>query len=252
MSVEESLAALLGSEVPSRISEETALGTGLADGYDLFESPVGQVVVTFNPDGVSSLSLAEDDFEAEFVERFKRPLIRAEAPQSWGRLIPRGIELGTPGKLPVDLRSVTPFQAAVLSQAAQIPRGEVRPYGWLARQVGRAGAVRAVGSTMARNPIPLIIPCHRVVRSDGKVGAYSLGGPDKKWKLLTVEGAEPGRLEKLAASHIRVQANASTGIFCHPTCRAIRRSKVSNVIDFKSAELAQEGGFRPCKLCKPA
>ena len=252
MSIEESLSQLIGVEPPSRISEAIALGTGLADGYNFYESPVGDVVVTFNPQGVSSLSLVEDDFESQFIERFGRPLIRAEAPRTWGGLIPQQIEAGSPGKLPVDLRSVTAFQAEVLTQAARIPRGEVRPYGWLARQVGRAGAVRAVGSTMARNPIPLIIPCHRVVRADGRVGAYSLGGPDKKWKLLSVEGAEPERLERLASGHVRVQGNASTGIFCLPTCRAIRRSKSSNVIDFDSAASAKGDGFRACKLCEPA
>ena len=115
----------------------------------------------------------------------------------------------------------------------------------------RPGAARAVGSTMASNPVPLIIPCHRVVRSDGHIGAYSLGGPDNKWRLLQSEGADPAHLEELARSGVRVQGNKSTGIYCHPTCSAIRRSKSAHVVDFHSAEEAATAGFRPCQLCRP-
>jgi O-6-methylguanine DNA methyltransferase len=252
MQLEDQLGALLGENAPDTVSVGTALGTGLADGYDLYDSPVGTVVVTFNPDGVSSVWMASEDFEGAFHDRFGRALIRAEAPRSWAARIPEGIEAGTPGRLPVDLRSVTDFQADVLLRAASIPRGEVRSYGWVARQVGREGAVRAVGSTMARNPVPLIIPCHRVVRSDGHIGAYSLGGPHQKWELLTVEGADPGRLEALAAEGVRVQGNRSTGIFCHPTCRAIRRSKSENIVGYHSSGAAISEGFRACHLCRPA
>lgn len=252
MDIEQQLGSLLGEVAPTRISEATALGTGLADGYDLYESAVGAVVVTFNPDGISSLSLATNDFEKDFRDRFHRPLLRAEAPTAWKSLIPERIEAGSPGKLPVDFRSVTDFQSQVLMTAAAIPRGEVRPYGWLARQVGNPGAARAVGSTMARNPIPLIIPCHRVVRSDGHIGAYSLGGAHEKWELLTIEGAEPDRLEDLAKHGVRVQGNTSTRVFCLPTCRAIRRSKTGNVTGFRDPKTAIDAGFRPCQICEPA
>jgi methylated-DNA-[protein]-cysteine S-methyltransferase len=245
MNIEQQLHDLTGA-LPDGISEAVALGTGIADGYDFYESAVGTVVVTFNPNGVSSLSLASDDYEGYFAQRHGRQLIRAQAPNAWSGHIPAAIEAGTPGRLPVDLSSVTPFQTRILRIAATIPKGEVRPYGWLARE-----ADRAVGSTMARNPIPLIIPCHRVVRSDGTIGAYSLGGPEIKWELLTHEGADPEHLENLAEHQVRVQGNVSTHIFCHPTCRAIRRSKPGNVVDFRSGRAAMEAGFRACELCRP-
>ncbi len=252
MTIEQRLSSLLGDRAPDSISEATALGTGLADGYDFYDSPVGKVVVAFNPDGISAVTLAEEDFAAYFGHRFARPLIRADAPKNWAYLIPQRIEAGSPGKLPLDLRSVTAFQGQVLLEAAAIPRGEVRPYGWLARQVGKPGAARAVGSTMARNPVPLIIPCHRVVRSDGHIGAYSLGGPHQKWELLTHEGAEPGRLEDLASHNIRVQGDSSTGVYCFPTCHVIRASPSRNVVDFASVEKAVETGGSPCRMCKPS
>ncbi len=189
MSIESQLANLVG-RIPPGLSEGVTLGTGLAEGYDFYESPIGQVIVTFNPEGVSSVDIA-DGFEDRYRERFGRPLIRAEAPAAWRRHIPEAIERGTPGRLPVDLRSVTSFRRRVLETTATIPKGEVRPYGWVARQVDSPGAVRAVGTALAHNPIPLIIPCHRVVRSDGQIGNYSLGGPHNKADLLQHEGAYP-------------------------------------------------------------
>jgi len=250
MSIERDLTQLAG-ELPDGISEGVALGTGLADGFDLYPSPVGEVVVTFNVEGVSSLDLATDGYLERFAERHGRNLLRAEPPAQWGKHITEAMEAGSPGKLPVDLRSKTPFQARVLRIAASIPRGEVRPYGWLAREAERPGAARAVGSTMARNPIPLIIPCHRVVRSDGHLGEYSLGGPHNKWELLTHEGVEPARLVELADHHVRVQADPSTGVYCLPTCHVIRGSGEWNVADFTSTAAARSAGFRPCEVCRP-
>jgi O-6-methylguanine DNA methyltransferase len=249
MSIETQLSQLAGS-LPEGVSAGVALGTGLADGYDFYDSAIGEVIVTFNPDGVSSLDIA-DGFEKRYTTRFGRPLIRAEAPRTWERHIAEAIERGTPGRLPVDLRSVTDFQRNVLLKTAEIPKGEVRPYGWVAREVDRPKAVRAVGSAVARNPVPLIIPCHRVVRTDGHIGNYSLGGPHNKFDLLEHEGASPEWLEDLASSHVRVQGNTTTRIYCHPTCHALRRSKDGNVVDFRSGEDAREAGFRACKVCRP-
>lgn len=250
MSIEQQLAAL-SMTAPDHLAEAVSLGTGLVDGYDFYPSPVGEVAVAFNPEGVSYLGLVDDGFFERFTRDTARTLVRAEAPTAWGKHIPEAIEAGRPGKVPVDLRSVTPFQASVLQVATRIPRGEVRPYGWLAKELGSPGAVRAVGSALARNPIPLVIPCHRVVRSDGHIGNYSLVGPHVKLQLLEAEGARPGELEHLAGRGIRVQANTSTGIFCHPTCHALRRSKPGNVIGFRSTDEATASGFRACLVCRP-
>lgn len=249
MSIESELARLGGS-LPSGVSEGVALGTGIADGYDFYDSAIGRVVVTFNPNGVSSLDIAAG-FENRYDERFGRALFRAEAPSDWKSHIPDAIERGTPGKLPVDLRAVTEFQQLVLHTTATIPKGEVRPYGWVAREVARPKAVRAVGSAVARNPIPLIIPCHRVVRTDGHIGNYSLGGPHNKVDLLEHEGASPEWLEDLASHHIRVRADESTGVYCHPTCHVVRSAKKNNTADFRTAADAVDHGYRACEVCRP-
>ena len=75
--------------------------------------------------------------------------------------------------VPVDLSGLPKFQQKVLKALQQVPRGEVRTYGWLARKAGRPAAARAVGNTMARNPIPFLIPCHRIVPSSGALTAWA-------------------------------------------------------------------------------
>lgn len=87
---------------------------------------------------------------------------------------------------PCDVRGLSIFTRAVLKVTAEIPYGEVRSYRWIAQRLGVPEAARAVGNALARNPIPIIIPCHRVVRSDGNLGGYALGVHWKR-RLLKLE-----------------------------------------------------------------
>ena len=90
--------------------------------------------------------------------------------------------------LPIDYSSFTRLEKKVLRELLRIPRGSVRTYGGLAKKVGTPRASRFVGSVMRKNRMPLVLPCHRVVRSDGVLGQYSLGGSGWKKKLLKLEG----------------------------------------------------------------
>ncbi len=91
--------------------------------------------------------------------------------------------------LPIDWRLVTRFQSLVLHATAQIPFGQVHTYGELAQKIGKPRAARAIGGAMARNPFPLIIPCHRVVNAARSLHGYSApGGLETKAWLLTLEG----------------------------------------------------------------
>jgi methylated-DNA-[protein]-cysteine S-methyltransferase len=92
-------------------------------------------------------------------------------------------------KYAVDLEAIPPFLRQVLLATRAIPFGQLRTYGWLAAQTGRPGAARAVGQAMARNPLPIIIPCHRVVASNGGLGGFG-GGLELKRKLLSLEGVK--------------------------------------------------------------
>lgn len=90
-------------------------------------------------------------------------------------------------EIPVKIENGTDFQNQVWDMIHQIPYGKVRSYKWIAEQIGRPKAVRAVGNATGSNPITIIIPCHRVVRSNGKLGGYG-GGLDRKCHFLTLEG----------------------------------------------------------------
>jgi|SRR5579884_1906762 len=164
----------------------------LGDRYGSLPTPLGEVFVAWNRQGVSAVMQAPDAeaFEARFRTRFGRPAHRAQQ-------LPG--DLGTR----FDLRGLTEFERAVLLKALEIPRGEVRTYGWVAREIGRPLAVRAVGSALRKNPVPLLIPCHRVVRSDGQIGQYALGGTANKRAILAAEGIEPTQVERLARAVAR-------------------------------------------------
>jgi hypothetical protein len=90
-----------------------------------------------------------------------------------------------------------------------------------------------------------------VVRSDGHIGAYSLGGPENKWTLLRHEGAVPDELEELAAAGVRYVGSETTGVFCVPSCHNVRRITGTHRVAFQSETAASEAGYRPCEVCRP-
>jgi O-6-methylguanine DNA methyltransferase len=115
---------------------------------------------------------------------------------SWWRLTERALEQALAGKTPdrlppLDLSSGTEFQRRVWNALRRIPPGQTKSYSQVAQSMGRPRAVRAVGQACGANPIPVVIPCHRVLAAGGKLGGFS-SGLDWKRKLLAREGALPG------------------------------------------------------------
>ncbi|HBR14961.1 MAG TPA: cysteine methyltransferase [Candidatus Omnitrophica bacterium] len=94
--------------------------------------------------------------------------------------------------------SMTKFQWQVLEAAMRIPLGETRSYKWVAQQIGRPKAVRAVGQALKKNPYPLIIPCHRVIKEDGSLGGYAGNCYKKKAELLAVEKEIAARFQRIS------------------------------------------------------
>jgi len=141
--------------------------------------------------------------------------------------------------VPVDLSGAPDFQKKVLAAARRIPFGEVRPYAWVARRIGHPRAVRAVGTALGRNPVPFIVPCHRVLQTGGGLGGY-LFGTDVKSRLLSLERTTPV-----------YEGCTSTRIVCRVGCIHGRHMRPDNRVVFASVEDARSIGYRPCKVCKP-
>lgn len=244
----------LARPAPAALEGKVLAAIGLADRYSIWPSPVGNLYVAFNDTGVSRVDLAEDDedFEATHIaEHGHRPVPTDEVPPVLQRRVAKAIVAGRPGQLALDMEDLTEFQRAVLRKAAEIPPGEVRPYGWIAKEIGRPGAVRAVGTALARNPIPVIIPCHRVVKSDGSLGKYSLGDDENKRTLLEAEGMDTGLYEAISSRGIRFTGSDTTQIFCNPTCGGARRTMEEHTVEFHSEAEARAAGYRPCRVCRP-
>jgi O-6-methylguanine DNA methyltransferase len=239
---------------PSGLAERLIGRITETDHYALMPSPLGLIYVAWSSEGISGIELAGDPggFEAEYRGFRGRRVVRAEAlPARLAEGVRRRLAGERGGSPPFDLRGLTEFEQAVLRKTLEIPYGEVRPYGWIAREIGRPKAVRAVGTALGGNPIPLAIPCHRVVRSDGLIGEYGLGGPARKREILTKEGADPDRLEGLARRGRRYTGSDTTRIFCFPTCRHARRTTERHTVWFSSAQEAEASRYRPCKVCRP-
>ena len=237
---------------PRGFAERVLAQAGVADSYAVFETVLGLVYVAWNPRGVSAAmrSRSTAEFKEWFAREVGRRLVRVDPPAELAARIEE--QLSGRRRMKFDLRGLTPFVQAVLHKTLEIPRGQVRPYGWVAREIGHPQAVRAVGTALANNPIPYFIPCHRVVRSNGVIGNYGGGGPEAKKNILSLEGVQLDRLQRLAQSGYRYEGVKTTKIFCFPTCYHGRHAREENFVFFHDEGEARAAGYRPCKDCRPA
>jgi O-6-methylguanine DNA methyltransferase len=233
----------------------TAAPEGLMDRiaarWSYVEGPVEDAYVAFTPEGISNVVPASSvpgaaGFTAEFGRTFGRPLLPADRP-------PEGVRdalwSGMATGLRFDLRGRTPFERAVLEATLRIPPGELRPYGWVAWQIDRPRAVRAVGTALGHNPVPLLIPCHRVIRSDGSMGQYGFG-PDMKRRLLDGEGIDVDRVEQMVRGGATFVGDPVSRVVCMPTCHRATGA-AGDRRGFRSLADAEAAGYRPCASCRP-
>jgi len=159
----------------------------------LRSSPLGDIWLAATEQGLAAIEWSPDEaaFGVYLTRRFKRPL--QASPDILTPAL-RQLEEYLHGRrkvfnLPIDWSLLRPFQQDVLRVTCDIPYGETRTYGEIARQIGKHRAARAVGRAQATNPMPLVIPCHRVIGADGKLHGYGGGEglPTKEW-LLKMEG----------------------------------------------------------------
>ena len=161
------------------------------DSYHLVQLPMGWMVLLGGKDGLRRASLKPSPQEA--LEDLGTDLDGAEDdPDAFSEVVEclhryAGGEMTALDEIRIDLSGVTPFFSAAWNACRSIPPGETRSYAWLAAEAGSPLAMRAAGQAMARNRFSLIIPCHRVIASDGGLGGYGGGGLGVKARLLQME-----------------------------------------------------------------
>jgi O-6-methylguanine DNA methyltransferase len=250
----DALNGLGAARAPQTLLPRVLDATGVGTQYATLDSDLGELWVAWTSQGIRAVMRDIDDegFARWHERRFGVAPRRAGAvPPALADGICRALLGEGRGAVRFDLRGLTPFEQDVLQTALRIPRGEVRPYNWIARRIGRPLAVRAVGTALANNPIPFLIPCHRVVRADGIIGNYGAGGPTAKRAILGWEGVDAAQLERMARRGVRFVGSDTTRIFCYPTCRHARRIADVHRVGFGSVEAANAAGYRGCKDCTP-
>ena len=141
------------------------------------------------------------------------------------------------------------FQKKVLDELQEVPRGALISYQALGVAVGSASSARAVGNALHNNPVPIYVPCHRVISSDGRIGGYG-GGAGRKLQLLRSEGfALADQAVRLPDSV--VWGHRTTQIYCRTNCRAAARVDRGRMLFFADQKAARQAGLRPCKICRP-
>ena len=161
------------------------------------DAPIGKLRCAATPDGLALVAFPGTPWDAPLAR-----LAQIHGPPRADEKHAAARELRSyfAGRLheftvPVDLVLATPFTREVLTALRSVPRGSVTTYGALAAQLGRPRGARAVGGAVGRNPVPVVVPCHRVVASGGGLGGFS-GGLAKKRSLLRLEGLDPGALPR--------------------------------------------------------
>jgi AraC family transcriptional regulator, regulatory protein of adaptative response / methylated-DNA-[protein]-cysteine methyltransferase len=171
-------------------------GVGMKIDYTIANSPLGKVLVGATERGVSAVYLGDNETRlvAELRKEYPRAELApaAESRERWvGEIVARIAGRQPQLDLPLDLQATT-FQRRVWQELQKIPRGRTRTYSQVARAMGNPRAVRAVARACATNPVSIVVPCHRVIREDGKLAGYRWGLERKEELLLQERKAEAG------------------------------------------------------------
>jgi methylated-DNA-[protein]-cysteine S-methyltransferase len=161
------------------------------------ETPIGRLFVAGHDTVISAVGRSASAAESSVRSRLGRTVRQVSAlPEPLAQAVTAHLQ-GHESALTFDFGGLSELDQAVLQAALAIPRGQVRSYGQIAKQIGQPRASKDVGATLGQNPIPLLIPCHRVVYSDGRLGGYVFGSRAKR-TLLLAEGAQIEDAEQLA------------------------------------------------------
>jgi methylated-DNA-[protein]-cysteine S-methyltransferase len=162
--------------------------------YTTFKSPVGEILATRTEKGFNFIAFPKSRWQRFLAALRKDKNVDLKRDEKRFSSVKKALKSYFSGKRVsfrehLDLTGATAFQKRVWRAMDKIPAGQTRSYGWLARQVGGKNKARAAGAACGANPIPIILPCHRVIREDGSLGGYG-GGLSLKRKLLKIEGVD--------------------------------------------------------------
>jgi methylated-DNA-[protein]-cysteine S-methyltransferase len=185
-----------------------------ASGYALFDTAIGRCALVWRGGLVIGAALPEasDDRARAGLERRFPGAAEADPPPFAARAIARVQALLAGSRIDLadialDLGAGSDFERSVWEAARRIPCGEVRSYGDIAREIGAPQGAQAVGVALGRNPVPILVPCHRILAADGRSGGFSApGGVATKFRILEIEGARrPGEPELFESLPLRVK-----------------------------------------------
>jgi methylated-DNA-[protein]-cysteine S-methyltransferase len=227
--------------------------------YAIFPSPLGHILIaqselgvslveylgratTFGASRLSRVEGVEVERDGVEIERLHRELL--------DYLEGRRAELGWP----LDWRlAKSDFHRAVLEATARVPYGAVVSYAGIARRIGKPAAVRAVAQALRWNPLPIVVPCHRIIGTSGALTGYAGNKVTLKQHLLAVEGVPTLRADhdfriERAAMYVRTQEDTE---YCVPTCGSLAARSLAELTLFASRERAEAAGLAPCTTCRP-
>jgi methylated-DNA-[protein]-cysteine S-methyltransferase len=227
--------------------------------YRIFPSPLGPILIARSEEGVSCIEYLTGghDFahsRLSRVEGVEALPDGAEIEGLYRELLEYVEGRRTRLEWPLDLRLArSPFHRAVLQATARIPYGAVRSYAGVAGDVGRPAATRAVAQALRWNPLPIVVPCHRVIGTSGALTGYAGSRVSLKQRLLAVEGvsARKAHHDFRIVREAMYARDRDDSAYCLPTCGSIGQRSLAQLTLFASRERAEAAGLEPCTDCRP-
>jgi O-6-methylguanine DNA methyltransferase len=223
--------------------------------YGEFDSPLGRILIARSEMGVSLVRYMDRDETAQaYLARLAGEDV-AEAPAETASMHRELLDYlgGTRTHLDwaLDLRwARSDFQRHVLEQTAQLPYGAVTSYTGIARRIGKPAATRAVAQALRRNPLPIVIPCHRVVGNAGDLVGYAGSKVGLKQRLLSLEGVPVSQRQRVDRAHMYA-LHEGDNEYCLPTCGSLSEMSLGELTLFGSRREAEAIGLMPCTSCRP-
>jgi methylated-DNA-[protein]-cysteine S-methyltransferase len=227
--------------------------------YRIIPSPLGQILIARSELGISLVEYLDRGASVRASRLSHEPGV--ELVEDAGELETVSRELleylaGRRTRLewPLDLRLArSDFQRTVLRATAAVPYGAVIPYAGIAQGVGKAAATRAVAQALRWNPLPIVIPCHRVIGSSGALTGYAGRKVGLKQRLLSLEGVPTAKRAGVLGIAPQAMYVLYPGDqeYCVPTCPSLDRREPSPLVRFASRDVAEAAGLAPCTTCRP-